>query len=169
MLKWQQKAYYFHLVKSDIFVNFFQVLKNDHLPNNICSKCISKVRVAYDFKSQCERAFEMLLSVMETYNLGVKADNHVIPAELVLVDSQNVKEEIDNFYPNSNDQEGFNSANTEYGTVGTAQLIVSIVYVANVEFIANSVFQLNRKRLRQRELPNTSVQHAQKFFQKKSI
>lgn len=106
---------------------------------------------------------------METYNLGVKADNHVIPAELVLVDSQNVKEEIDNFYPNSNDQEGFNSANTEYGTVGTAQLIVSIVYVANVEFIANSVFQLNRKRLRQRELPNTSVQHAQKFFQKKSI
>lgn len=104
----------------------YPVLKNDHLPNNICSKCISKVRVAYDFKSQCERAFEMLLSVMETYNLGVKADNHVIPAELVLVDSQNVKEEIDNFYPNSNDQEGFDSANTEYGTVGTAQLIETV-------------------------------------------
>jgi hypothetical protein len=41
---------------SVLMLGHFQVLENDGLPANICTRCMIKVNVAYELRQQCQRS-----------------------------------------------------------------------------------------------------------------
>jgi len=65
--------------------SYFQVLENDGLPANICTRCTIKVNVAYELRQQCQRSdMELRRLYGKTLKKYVVSNNVLIKVSLFM-------------------------------------------------------------------------------------